>query len=422
MLSTISKAMGAFALIATLLVSSLDAQVAVHSALFEERNVDAGSNYQIEVAVYNSSIEDVEILVIQQDYLFKNNSHHFLDCGRQNHSNCSWIKVPHVRMLLPAKRKTKLFFQVEVPEDAEVGTHHSILGIQTKATAIKRKADNVSMNMNVRYNIQVVTNVNSEEAKKELKLVKTEVKDERLFLTIRNVGEQILKFSIVSPLPEIQTDERGRIYPDMEQTFELDISELNDREYKKLRFLLDSGKDFIQPIYVSFDKGIVPSKAELYALKGEKIEGARRKGRAPYLPRVYAILSWGNNFKSASLSGNVNLFRNLISLRAGSNYREFDNIVSNKMLTHRTGLGLNLKNLRVGYNAYFFENSVARMANASYRLKNFSVNCNYMFSRKILQGSIDQRFWNKWSLRLSGFFDFERQKKNYVASLSIPIL
>jgi|GEM_PF-3696966 len=422
LLRKLGRVVGASALTALLSIMSLTAQVSVQSALFEERNVMAGENYQIEIVVYNSSPVNAEILVVQKDYLFKDNVHHFLDSGRWERSNAGWIKVPHVRMLLLARRKTKLLFSVEVPEDVNIGTHHSILGIETKAVTVK-KTQNVSMGMNVRYNIQVVTNVNSEEARKALKIVATEVKDSMLLLTIRNVGEQVLRFGIVPPIPGIQTDRKGRVYPDMEQTFELDISELSDGEYKELRFLLDDGRDFIQPVYVSFVKGIIPSKAELHTLEGERIERGRRRTRSFFLPRIYAVLTYGSNYKSANLSGSMRLFGNLISVRGGSSYREVQsNLIYGNQLTYRLGAALSLKNLRVGYNAYFFEDSVSEMANASYRFKNFNVNCNYVLSRKILQGSLSQRLWRGWSVRLSTFFDFERQRKSYVASLSIPIL
>jgi len=412
-------AVGVFTLTAIFLLN-LSAQVVVQSSLFEEKNIMPGNQYEIKISIYNPSEFPIEILIIKKDYLFRNNKHNFFDPGKMERSNSDWINVEHTRMLLLAKEKTVLIFPVLIPENAIVGTHHSILGIQTKAGNIKKEAVNVALN--TQHNIQIVSNVNKKEAKRKLEITKTEIKDDKLRLTIRNTGELILTFKIIPPIPNIQSNRRARIYPNMSQTVELDVLDLSDGAYKNLRFLLDNGTDFIQPVFINFIKGELPEQAELYVLDGERLR-EKRKRRSTYRPSVFAVLSYGSNFKSISLSGSMNLFGNLISLRGGSNYREYENfIISNEILTHRVGTSLNLKNFRATYSAYFFEAGVFEMIGANYHLKNLNINCNYTPNRKLLQGNIRHQFWRRWSISFSGIYDFKLEKKRYSVSLMIPIL
>lgn len=404
-----------------LLILSASGQVSVSSALYQEKECVPGDSYEVKVVVYNSSPEAVEILVIQQDYSFDQNKHRFMDCGKLERSNCSWIEVKHTRMLLLGQRKETLVFPVHVPDDAKPGSYHSVLGIKTKPAKVEKKAQ-MSLRMSTKINIQVVSLVTHEKARKELVLSKTEVVNDSLFLTVKNIGEVVLKFRIVPPIPGIQSDRKARIYPNQEQKIELKIDKLSDGQYKQLRFLLDDGKVFIQAIFVTFVKGKIAELAELRILKGEELRKKRGRAKAARPVRLNAILSWGTNYKAVNLSGSMNLFRNVVSLTGGSSYREFDNYISDEMLTYRAGTAVRLKNLRVSYSAYFFESSCFEMISGSYRYKNFNMNMNYTLDRDIFHGSVSQRFWKRWSLRINTYFDFKTDRKRATLSLSIPII
>lgn len=394
--------------------------MSVQGSLFQRKNVVAGENYSVEIQVYNASDNPTEILIIQKDYKWEG-GHRFPKARTEKMSNSAWIKIEHPRMLLPAQRKTDLSFLVKVPEGIEAGSYYSILAIRTQPRALK--TGKITVGLATETNIQVISDVQIDEAKKELKVLKIEVEENKLILTIKNVENVCLTFKIIPPIPDIQS-KRTRLYPSNKRTVELDISKLSDGEYKELRFILDNGKDFIQPVFISFRKGEEPEKKELYALKGESLERAKIKARSrSFRPRVNLILSAGTEgYRSASLSGSLALFKNLISFRGGSNYREFSTLLSNKMLTHRLGTSLNLKNLRINYSAYFFEDSVFEMAGASYNYRSFQSHFNYAFDRKILQGSISQRFWKRWNLRVYGHYDLENNRNRTIASISIPIL
>jgi len=388
--------------------------------LYEEINLKAGEDWVFETLVVNSSNSPIEIRVRKSDYLFKNGEHSFPKSGTTERSNANWILVEHERMLLPAERKTLLKFPVKIPADISPGSYHSILGVET----IPATADGAAgLSINKRHAIQIVINVDPERAVKKLEVVKVEAVENTLFLTIRNTGEQILTFKIKPPISGIQHDRHARIYPNMEEIVELNMESLADGLYEDLRFILDDGKMTIIPVFVTFRKGMAPTAIPLHRIEGESISGttSKRKQRPAWLPRLNAILTYGSDYKSVSLSGNWRASK-MLSFYGSTNYREFSEYFDNKILNYRAGVSINLKGLRLAYSQYWFQNSTSQMASANFHSKGFSSNINYNVDRKIFQGSINQRFFKRWSFRVFGFYDFETERHRFSASLVIPIL
>ncbi len=395
-------------------------QVSINK-LYEEIEIVSGGESLFEVRVTNSSESPIEIRIRKTDFLFKDGEYLFPAPGTLERSNAEWIMVEYERILLPAQRKTKLVFPIKVPPDISPGSYHCILGIET----IPEQANGAVAGIGIskRHAIQVVVNIDTERAIKKLEIVKVDVKDDSLFLTIRNSGEQILTFSIKPPIPGIQHDRHARIYPSMEEIVVLDIKNLADGMYEDLRFIFDDGKMLIIPVFVSFRKGMAPTAIPLHRIEGESLSSiaSKRKTRPAWLPRINAILTYGSDYKSVSLSGNWRMIKGL-SFFGSTNYREMSEYFDNRILNYRAGVSVNLKGLRLAYSRYWFQNSSSEMVNMNIYKGGFSFSTNYNVDRKVLQGSISQRFLKRCSIRVFGFYDFETERYRYSASLVLPIL
>lgn len=398
---------------------SASGQVNVDS-LYKQHNVMAGETYILETTVTNSADVPVEIWIKKSDYIYTNSQHLFPKSGSTERSNSEWIIVPNERLLLPARRKVTLSFTVNVPSDIPPGTYNSILGIELIPTV---EGQPVGMRIGRRLAVQVVTDVDVEKAEQKLEISKVEVEGDRLKLTIRNSGEAVITFAILPPVPGIQSNRHARIFPNSDQIIELDISNLADGLYEDLRFLLDDEDTFIKPVRVTFRKGIAPTAIPLHRIEGEPISRpvSREKQRSPWRPRLNAVLTYGNDYRAVSLTGNFTVLKRF-SFYGSSNYREFSEYFDDKVLNYRAGVSLNLKGLRLSYSQYWFQDSSFQMVGFNANVKGFSANGTYSIDRKVFQGSVRKNFFKRWSVRVFGYYDFERMRHRVSASLVIPIL
>ena len=392
------------------------AQVSINK-LYEEVEISAGKEFVFEATLTNQAKLPVEINIKKTDYLFQNNEHSFPLAGTTSRSSANWIFVEFERMLIPGERKVLLKFPVKIPADIPPGSYHSILAIETIPEPVE---GNAGISITKSHAIQLVINVDSAKAVKKLEVIKVEAIEDSLFLTIRNSGEQILTFSIKPPIPGISADRNARIYPSMQETVELKIDELADGSYQDLRFIFDDGRATIIPAFITFRKGAVPTTAPLHQMKGESLRSQGRS-RPLWLPRVSVVLTYGNDYRSASLSGNWRVVKGL-TFFGSTNYREFSEIFDSRILNYRAGASINLKGLRLAYYQYWFQNSTSQMASANIFIKGFSFNTTYDIDREIIQGSISQNFFKRWSISFFVFHDFSTERYRYSASLVIPII
>jgi hypothetical protein len=166
-----SRAVIAPLLTLAVMVTAVDAQIAVLSRSIEEQEVRPGEQYDLALLVRNSGTRPQMVKIYQTDYLFLADGRSFFEApGTNARSNAPWLSIENNRMTIPAGGTATVPYRVRVPNaagDSLVGTYWSMVMVETTAGTDSVAADTGSVErrgelaVNLRYGTQVVTHIGS---------------------------------------------------------------------------------------------------------------------------------------------------------------------------------------------------------------------------------------------------------------------
>lgn len=392
------------------LTASSQVQVMSEDGMIQERFVKAGESYFVKFFVINSTEKDTEILIVKRDLILDRGRTIFKDAGTLERSNAHWIKVKNPRLLLKKKRKAELKFLVTVPKDAESGSYHSVICVQTNPHVVAIES-NRKMLIHPRIAFQIITTIEGGISK--AKIVKAEVKENLLNLDIENTGTNMIILKL-RPDDENIESRKVLVYPSQTQTTKLKCDELRDGKHR-IRFILDDGKFMLIPQWIEFEKGELEKvrEARLAHLKGEKIK-KRRRATKPF--NLYLALNYGDRSKGLNLVGNVRAGN--FSLNAGSSFTEY-RLTDYDYSSYRILANYRIDKFRFGAGTYLYGDRWVTAFRASVSLKYTQMGISFLKESKSLGVNISQRLFKRYRINFHGFKSPYRQSWNF--SLMIPI-
>ncbi len=174
-------------------LSFLKAGIVVLNGLTHTYKVENGKIYKGKVSIENTGSQSQSVKLFLQDFSYKSDGTINYSAPHTNSkTNTDWIKMNTNLVTLKAKEKTEIYYEIKVPDKvSDPGSYWSVIMVEP-VEDIKPNESKQGVNITsiIRYAIQVITDLDSEKAKPDLKFegVKIEKED----------GKQILKVAIAN--------------------------------------------------------------------------------------------------------------------------------------------------------------------------------------------------------------------------------
>ena len=246
-----------------LAVAPVQAQIAVRSALSDDREVAAGTTYQGTVTVANTSAVAQQAKVYLTDYRFDaEGANEYAAPGSTPRSNAAWVRFNPSVLTLPPGQTLPVQYTVTVPPEAAErgGSFWSLLMVE----AVPPDAPESTLGAStgepqygvrpvLRYGVQVATHVRGTGAVgvgfAGTELVRDEGGAHRLRVDVANTGTRMVRPEVWAEVFDAAGVSRGRlegtvsrIYPGTSVRQQIRLGALPGGTYKAL-VVVDAGGD-----------------------------------------------------------------------------------------------------------------------------------------------------------------------------------
>lgn len=386
-------------------------QVVFVGDMTQERRVNPGETYHIVFTLLNPHESPVEVDLELRDFLVTDEKLLEFKPGLLERSNAGWIEIKNPRLLLGAKKQATLRIPVNVPKSLELkGSYFTSLIVKTLPGQIIKKGKVIKVALE--YAVNVISTLPGGERRVDFEEVQvTGEQKDKLQVSVVNPGEEFLRLTLKSELEGVSS-QSFRIYPGCKRRFQLNLQQLDDRDYST-RLFLDDGELLLIPIKINFRKGEEQEPLPLIPI-GEDLE--RRRSRRNYI-RLWLVFSAGSFRKGLSLTGSTSIS----GFRLGSGFRRFWMLDDRIYESYFTSLGLRIWKLSFNNHVLRFENQTLYNGGVSLELKKTYFNIGFISnkSHRVLNFHFTHTF--KWGHRLQGFSYLQRERKGFSISYSIPI-
>ena len=251
------------ALLALLLATAPQAQIAVRSALSDDRDAAAGATYEGTVTVANTSDQAQQAKVYLTDYHFEADGTNAYDApGSRARSNAAWVRFTPNVLTLPPGESGAVQYTVTVPPEAGEagGSFWSLLMVESvppdapeSTLGEGRDAPIYGVRSVTRYGVQIATHVRGTGAV-GVDFARTEVVPgdgggHRLHVDVANTGTRMVRPEVWAEVFDDAGVSRGRlhgaesrIYPGTSVRQVFDLGALPRGTYKAL-VVVDAGGD-----------------------------------------------------------------------------------------------------------------------------------------------------------------------------------
>ncbi|MGB8658037.1 MAG: hypothetical protein WCE90_09685 [Candidatus Zixiibacteriota bacterium] len=266
-------------------VNSCFPGVSVIGELTREKTLLPGETFEGTIDLKNTGEKTCEVSVYQTDYLFyADGSNRYGEPGSDVRSNASWLSISPHRLTIPPNEMGSVHYRVRVPESKQLasvddigtqetgslnGTYWSMIMIEpvpeTDPENVEGETGKVKMGIqtNIRYGIQMVTNI-GESGARQIKFLNKKLtsQDGRKILEIdvENSGERWLSPTLWVEVYDHDgikvgrfESERKRIYPRCSVRHRVDLTGMPEGRYKAL-VVVDNGDDYV--FGAKYDLGI----------------------------------------------------------------------------------------------------------------------------------------------------------------------
>ena len=247
------------ALIFTIATSSARAGVVVVGNLARTATVQPGGTFEGVIFLKNTDAKPAEARVFQTDYLTQaDGSNYYEEAGTTARSNATWITLTPSRIKLAPGESVPVRYKGRAPADGKLrGTYWSMIMVEPSVSAPaspQGKTDNVAVGLRtqIRFGVQIVTEVGREGTRSLHVVSKSLVKDDArrmLQVDIGNNGEKLIIPAITVELFDGNGASIGRfdggrtrIYPACSVRSQVNLSDVPPGKYTAM-VLLDGGDD-----------------------------------------------------------------------------------------------------------------------------------------------------------------------------------
>lgn len=171
----------------------LHAGIVVLNGLTHSYKIENGKVYKGKIAIENTSSNPQNVKLFLQDFTYHaDGTLNYTELHTNNRTNGNWIKLNTNLVTLKGKEKTEVFYEITVPNQAlDPGSYWSVIIVEP-VDDIKPSDNKPGVNITsvVRYAIQVITDIETEKAKPDLKFENVKVEKEE--------GKQTVKIAIAN--------------------------------------------------------------------------------------------------------------------------------------------------------------------------------------------------------------------------------
>ena len=171
----------------------LHAGIVVLNGLTHSYKIENGKVYKGKIAIENTSSTPQNVKLFLQDFTYHaDGTLNYTELHTNNRTNGNWIKLNTNLVTLKGKEKTEVFYEITVPNQAlDPGSYWSVIIVEP-VDDIKPSDNKPGVNITsvVRYAIQVITDIETEKAKPDLKFENVKVEKEE--------GKQTVKIAIAN--------------------------------------------------------------------------------------------------------------------------------------------------------------------------------------------------------------------------------
>lgn len=182
-----------FLIILIMMPLSSKANIIILNGLTHNYNVEGGKAYKGKISLENSGSQMQNVKFFLQDFTYSADGSIIYSAPNTNiKTNSGWIKLNTNLISLKAKEKAEVFYEITVPQNTgEAGSYWSVIIVEP-VEDIKPANDKhgVSITSVVRYAIQVITDLDTEDAKPDLKFDGIKM--------MKEDGKQILKVALAN--------------------------------------------------------------------------------------------------------------------------------------------------------------------------------------------------------------------------------
>ncbi|MFC3159666.1 Protein of unknown function C-terminal [Chryseobacterium arachidis] len=239
-------------------LSFLKASIVVLNGLSHSYQVEHGKVYKGKIEIENTGQQSQSVKLFLQDYSYNaDGTTNYTAPHTNRKTNSDWIKMNTNLVTLKGKEKTEIHYEILVPDKiAEPGSYWSVIMVEPVEEI---KPDNNKQGVNItsiiRYAIQVITDIDSENAKPDLKFegVKIEKEEGRQIVKVAmaNKGNLYCKPTINV---EIYNKKNGQklgsfsslasgLLPQTSKSFHIDISGIAPDSYNAVLIATDENEN-----------------------------------------------------------------------------------------------------------------------------------------------------------------------------------
>lgn len=232
----------------------LKAGIVVINGLSHSYKIENGKIYKGKIEIENTGNQSQNVKLFLQDYSYQSDGTINYSAPQNNSkTNAGWIKINTNLVTLKAKQKTEVYYEITVPNNvSEPGTYWSVIMVEpVEEIKPNDKKEGINITSIIRYAIQVITDLDSEKAKPDLKFegVKIEKEEGRKILkvAIANKGNLYCKPTVNVEIYNKKTGEKignfssmaSGLLPETSKYYHIDISKISPDKYNAVLIATD---------------------------------------------------------------------------------------------------------------------------------------------------------------------------------------
>ncbi|MFY1048390.1 WxL protein host-binding domain-containing protein [Chryseobacterium sp. GP-SGM7] len=232
----------------------LKANIVILNGLSHSYKVENGKVYKGKISIENISSQPQSVKLFLQDFTYQSDrSIHYTTTNTNVKTNSNWIKLNTNLISLKAKEKTEVFYEITIPAKTEdAGSYWSVVIVEpVENIKPNNEKQGISITSVVRYAIQIITDVDAERAKPDLKFEEVKIEKEAtkqiLKIAISNKGNLYCKPTATI---EIYNKKNGQklgtfsslamgLLPQTSKSFHIDISKMPPDHYNAVLIATD---------------------------------------------------------------------------------------------------------------------------------------------------------------------------------------
>ena len=230
------------------------ANIVILNGLSHNYKVENGKVYKGKISIENTGSQPQNVKLFLQDFTYQSDgSINYTAPNTNSKTNSEWIKLNTNLISLKAKEKTEVFYEITVPKKiSDAGSYWSVVIVEPVEN-IKPSNNKQGINITsvVRYAIQIITDIDSEKAKPDLKFegVKIDKEDGRKIvkIAISNKGNLYCKPTATIEFYNKKTGEKIGTFssipmgllPQTSKSFHIDISKMPADKYNAVLITTD---------------------------------------------------------------------------------------------------------------------------------------------------------------------------------------